>query len=790
MYISLNWIKEFVDLNGINIEDLGNRFTMATAEIDGIVEIGKDINNVVVGKIISVEDHPNSKKLHIVKVDVGNEIVQSVCGAPNVEVGMLIPFAKNGGSIKKLPEIKPTLLGGVESNGVCCAASELGISDDHSGLMVLENVKVGTNIKDIIDIDDVIIEIDNKSLTNRPDLWGHYGIAREIAALYNRELKSLSVDEIKESEKLSKTEVVVEDAEKCFRYSCVSIDNIKVKTSPINMQTRLYYCGMRGISLLVDLTNYLMLEVGQPMHAFDKKYMNKVIVKSTIEQTKFVTLDGTEKEIPQDTLMICNENMPVAIAGIMGGQNSEVSDDTTTILLESANFEGSSTRRNATKIGIRTEASARYEKMLDPEMTVLAIKRFIKLLKDIDKNVVVSSALTDVYPNKYKKIIIDIDKAYIDRYIGQNIEKEKIIEILKSLEFGIDVDGDKLKIEVPSFRATKDVSMKADLIEEISRVYGYDNIQPVTTEVVLEPLIYNQERIIDHKVKEILAENFGLSEVHSHVWYDNKENIRLGIGTLDGLKLINSLDGNNNTLRDSIAPIMINFAAENKKNFDGFGMFEIGSVFPSKEKFDEHKNLCLLIASKNESEDNLFYKAKGILTSLLKTIKNTEFEYSKADKSLEYSWVHPVKTAEINHNNKNFGYISVVHPKIKENVDKKLNMVIVEIDMFKVHDIKETNVKYKEPSKYPEVTFDLSFLVDKWISFESICNDLSEFKNDLLLDYKFIDIYNGKGLPEDKKSMTFSFRVASKETTLTSEEIDGVRKSIIEHAGIKGYSLR
>lgn len=794
MYISLNWIKDFVNLDGVNIKELAYKFTVSTAEIEEVVEVGKNIQNVIVGKVLEVHQHPDSEKLKLVKIDTGDGVVQSVCGAKNIREGILIPFAKVGGSLKKIAKVEKTMIAGEESNGICCAADEIGISDDHSGLLILEgDYKVGTNIKDIIEIDDVIIEIDNKSITNRPDLWGHYGIAREIAALTKRKLAPLEVSSLKYSETLPKIDVVVEDKEKCLRYSCISMDNIKVKKSHINMQTRLYYCGMRPISLLVDLTNYLMLELGQPMHAFDKRLMEKVVVRSTKEPTKFKTLDGNERTIPANVLMICNQERPVGIAGIMGGENSEVSDDTEAIMLESATFESASTRINAAKMGLRTEASARFEKSLDPETTVLAIKRFAKLLLDADKSAKLSSSLTDLYLQKNNKITININKPYINKWIGYDIDNNLIVEILKSLEFEVKVDKDNFEIGVPSFRSTKDISIKADIIEEISRIYGYDNIEPKTTEAVLEPLNYNKDRIIDHKVKEILAENHGLSEVHSHIWYDHKNNTSLGIGIREGVKLANSSMENMDTLRDSMVPTMLNFAVVNKKNYDDFGMFEIGSVFTSigKDKnCEEHKNLCVLFASKAESEDHLFYKVKGITTQIFTLLKKVRIEYSAVGEDLQYPWIHPVKATEVSYNGQNLGYISVLHPKIKENIDRKLNIVILELNMFMLYDIEEKLLNYQEPSKYPEVTLDFSLLTDKAITYDELNSNLNEFKNELLLSHKFIDIYTGKGVPEDKKSMTFSFRIGSKEGTLSSEQIEDLSKKLIEYFQSKGYNLR
>jgi len=793
MKISLNWIKDFVDLDGISVRDLWYRFTMSTAEVEDVVEMGGDINNVIVGKVVKVEPHPSSRKLKICQVDTGSGLVQSVCGAPNVREGMLAPFAKEGGSIKKLDHVGKVKLAGVDSCGILCSAAEIGISDNHDGLLELpEGLEVGTDIKKVIDIDDVIIEIDNKSLTNRPDLWGHYGIAREMAAIFRRKLKPIEVAEDLENPSLPDLDIRIEDTEKCFRYTGLRIENIKVRKSPLNMQTRLYYCGMRPISALVDLTNYLMLELGQPMHAFDKRQMNGIVVRSTEKPIKFTTLDGVERNIPEDVLMICDLEKPVGIAGIMGGENSEVAHDTDAIILESANFEGTSIRKNSTRLGLRTEASARYEKMLDPELTAVASKRFVKLLRDMQPDVEITSNLTDKYVRKHAPVTVTIDKPYIDRYIGNLVSSDEVDRILRSLEFGVERAGDTFTIKVPSFRATKDISMKADIIEEISRIYGYDNIEPKTIEVALQPLDYNEERLAEHKVKEILAEKFGYSEVHSYVWYNNTFNRSIGIGQRGHVKILNPHASDMNMLRDSMVPSMLEFAEVNRKNFDEFTFFEIGSVFDApdtKSPCSEHKNLCILAASKGKSEDALFYELKGIAFALLKILKNVEFTISKADEG-DRPWIHPVKSLAILYEGQNLGVVSSLHPQIKQKLDRKLNVAFVELDMTAIHQIEQKKVKYVEPSKYPGVTLDFSFLVDKAVRFEKLTADMAEFTSEILQGFEFVDIYTGKGLPENTKSMTFRFAIGSREKTLSSEEINDFTTKLLDHMKAKGYALR
>lgn len=796
MKISLNWIKDFVNLDGISVRDIWYRFTMSAAEVDDVVEMGGDVKNVVVGKVLSVQPHSSSNKLKICSVDIGDGVVQSVCGAPNVKEGILVPFAKEGGSIRKISEVGKTQVSGVDSCGILCSAYEIGISDNHEGVLILEgDFKPGTDIKTLIDMDDVVIEIDNKSLTNRPDLWGHYGIAREMAAIFRRQLKPLDIAENLENKGLPDLNIKIEDAQKCFRYIGLRIDNIKTRVSPMNMQVRLYYCGMRPISLIVDLTNYLMLETGQPMHAFDKRQIDSIVVRSTDRPIKFYTLNSVERNLPEDVLMICNMDKPVAIAGIMGGENSEVYTDTEGIILESANFEGASLRKNSTKIGLRTEASTRFEKMLDPNLTEISVKRFVKLLQEVQNDVVISSNLTDIYVKPLQPIKITIDKPYIDKYIGNIINSEEIVNILKSLEFGVVQDGDTFTVDVPSFRATKDITMKADIIEEISRIYGYDNIVPKTIEVPLQPLEYNEIRIADHKIRELLADKFAFSEVNSYTWYNSTYNGSIGIEQRGNVKLLNPHAKDMDTLRDSMIPTMLEFAEINRKAFDEFSIFEIGGVFnaaDTKSKCEEHKNLCALAGSKLKDEDSLFYMLKGITTAIFRSLKNIEPVYATVENmSLRQApWMHPVKSVEVRLNNACLGHISVVHPQIKQKLDKKLNIAFIELNLTVIHAISQKQIKFADPSRYPEVTLDYNFLIDSTVHFDNIKSDIGNFTSSLLTAFDFVDIYTGKGLPEGKKSMTFRFVLGSREKTLSSEDINEFSSGLLKYMGNKGYTLR
>lgn len=350
MFLSMNWISDFVDLSGLDKMELIRKFSLSTAEVENEIFMkGSDFSGIVVAEIKSVEDHPKSEKLHLLKVDIGaEELVDVVCGAPNVRVGMKTAFAKVGAKIGEI-EIAPRPLAGFMSNGMCCSEKEIGISDDNSGIMdITDDVKNGTDLKDIYEIDDIVFEVDNKSLTNRPDLWGHYGIAREFASLAGRELKPLPQVDLTQYNNLPKIDLKIED-DLCQRYSCLQVANITKNVSPVNMRIRLYYCGMRGINLLADLTNYLMLEMGQPMHAFDSRKVEKIRIKRFDKPFTFRTLDGIDRNIDENTLMICNGDNPVAIAGIMGGLDSEIVEDTTTLTLESATFNAASIRKSTVR---------------------------------------------------------------------------------------------------------------------------------------------------------------------------------------------------------------------------------------------------------------------------------------------------------------------------------------------------------------------------------------------------------------------------------------------------------
>ena len=785
MFISMNWISDFVDLSGLDKMDLIAKFSLSTAEVENdIFHKGEDLSGVVVAEIKSVEEHPESKKLHLLKVDAGDgKLTDVVCGAPNVRVGMKTAFAKVGAQIGDIT-IAPRPLAGFDSFGMCCSEKEIGISDNNDGIMdITEDVANGTDLKDLYEIDDIIFEVDNKSLTNRPDLWGHYGIAREFATIAKRPLKELPTIDLSQYDNLEKIDLKIED-ELCQRYSSIKVENVEKNVAPMNMRIRLYYCAMRGINLLTDLTNYLMLEMGQPMHAFDSRKVGKIRIKRFDKPFTFTTLDGVERNIDENTLMICNDNTPVAIAGIMGGLDSEIVEDTTTLTLESATFNAASIRKSAVRLAHRTDASARYEKSLDPEMTTVAIARFMKLLLEIDPGVKVVSALTDEYAFHYPKIALDFDKKFVDKYTGIEITNEHIVNTLTALGFGVTQDGDNFHVDVPSYRATKDISLKADIIEEITRIYGYDNFELSTTTAPLYPVRMAEDKNVEDRIKDILVKRFKLHEVHSYVWQYADEYKKLGMEVEENIKLANSTNPNIETLRNSIIPTQLCQVNYNTGYATDFGIFEVGHVvegLKSDGLCDEKKKLCITLFSKTKSLESLYLELRDMIAEVVDDIRHKPLTYKKLEAN--HSYEHPKNLNAIVLDDTVIGKLGVAHPLVSKKIDKKASIVFAEIDIESLANIVAEPIKYVEPSKYPSIEVDLSFVAEK---FSEINDTIKESAESILRKVGVADVYNDG----NSKSITVRLLFGDDERTLTHEEVQTVVDKIIEKLKNKGINLK
>lgn len=785
MFLSMNWISDFVDLSGLDKLELIHRFSLSTAEVENeIFQKGSDISGIVCAQIVSVEPHPESEKLHLLKVDIGQaEPVDVVCGAPNVRVGMKTAFAALGAKIGDIT-IAPRKLAGCTSNGMCCSEKEIGISEDNAGIMeITDDIPNGTDLKQVYPIEDIVFEVDNKSLTNRPDLWGHYGIAREFAALAHRPLKPLETADLSVYAALPQVDLKIEDP-LCQRYSCLQLENIHTNISPMQMRIRLFYCGMRAINFLADLTNYLMLEMGQPMHAFDSRKVEKIRIKRFSEPFVFQTLDGVERQIDENTLMICNGDTPVAIAGIMGGLDSEIVADTTTLTLESATFDAASVRKSTVRLAHRTDASQRYEKCLDPEMTVPAIARFVKLLTDTDKQARVVSSLTDAYAYHYPPVRLEFDKAYLDRYTGIDIPKETVLHTLTALGFGVTADGEQFTVDVPSYRATKDVTIKADIVEEITRIYGYDNFAVHTAKAPLYPVRMRAEKTVEDRLKDLLVKRFSLYELHSYVWAYADAYKALGIPVEENIKLCGATNPNIETIRKSIVPTQLCQVRDNTAFAPDFGVFEIGRTVDGVDENNlcrEKKQLCITLFSKTQSVESLYFALARILSVAADDLKHKPLQFTA--KTAAHAYEHPRNLNAVVCDGVTLGEIGVVHPQVAKKIDKKAAIVFAELDVQAFAALADAGIVYKEPSRFPGMEIDLSFLSE---TYAPIGTALASMDCPFLQSVSVVDTYRDAV----GKSITVRLVFSHPERTLTREEVSAVTDRLIADLKAQNIELK
>lgn len=773
MLISCNKLKTYIkDSEKIDWLKVWDKFTIRTAEVENVKEVGDNFDGVVIAQIVECIPHPDSDHMHILKVNYGaSEPIQVVCGAHNVRVGLKTAYIKVGGHIDGI-EIKAKPLRGILSNGMCCSMRELGIGDDHDGIIELpDDVVVGTDIKDYLPVKDIIVEIDNKSLTNRPDLWGHYGIAREIATITHTEMLPLEMEEIKNDKE--DLDIKINNPELCYRYTGLKIDNIKNNKSPLELQIFLYYTGMRSISLIVDLTNYLMLELGQPMHAFDSRVVKNIEVGLANNKDLFTTLDGVERKLSSENLMIKNNNEYFAIAGVMGGKNSEILSDTTSIFLESATFNAGSVRKTANFLGLRTDASARYEKSLDPNMTDKAIKRLVYLLRKENPDMQIASNLTDVYPNVLNEVNITLHKDLLSKYMGTTLSDESVINTLESLGFKVENTDYSYEVTVPTFRHSKDINIEEDLIEEIARIYGLENFTPKPLKLDLTITEHETTFNEEYEVKSLLATKYDMNEVNSYIWYDTNTLQTLGIKK-DGVKLLGKSD--NNILRDDLSFSLLNIVEENFKNFSEFSIFEIGTIIESNQN---KRILSIILCGKEKELEQLYNKAKTVTSYIFKALKHKEITLSNNVNEKEYYDKNLGKI--INVDDTKIGTINVLDKIYTNKLSKKKAIVCIDIDFDKYAKLEKDIILEKVVSKYPSVELDYTIIMPTGKKYEDLKEVLKEFKSKLIERNELVSIYENK--------YTIKYVLGSPYKTLEQKDLQTFKERFIAHLKENGYSI-
>ena len=789
MKISINWLKEYVETNS-QPEEISEILTNLGLEVEKLSlfeSVKGGLNGVVAGKVLECGKHPDADRLKVTSIDLGNnEISEIVCGAPNIEKGQIVPVAKVGCKIYTSDgteiKIKKSKIRGVVSNGMVCAEDEIGLGQSHDGIMILDNnIKPGTPISEVFNLEnDNILEI---GLTpNRSDAMSHYGVARDLKAFYDfKSIKSKlilpSVNNF-ESVKLDENfRITIEDIDKCPFYSGMIIKNIKVGPSSKELQNKLKSIGLKPINNIVDVTNFVMHEIGQPLHAFDLDKLESINVKSLKSGAKFKTLDESLIELDKEDLMICSSNKPLCLAGIYGGYESGVSDSTTNLFLESAIFDPVTIRKSSKRHQLFTDASYRYERGVDPEKVIYALKRAAILINEDNPNSSVSDILVeDNLKLKTKDIYLRYNK--IDSVTGQNIDKDVITQILSSLDFEIKNHNEEgLNIVAPYYR--NDVYREIDVIEEILRVYGFNNI-PVNSKISMIIPEIGKNKI--NKIESLISNNLigiGFNEIinNSICSPDTNEKFKKQV-----VRLLNPQGIELSNLRASLIPsaletIKHNYNRQNKN----LKLFEIGNTYSlDNETYIENKRLNIAVTGKIFDENwiskyskNSFYYLKGVTENLLTqlNISNIRYEISN-DELFEYK-------LDIYSNKKHIGFIGeIISDYTQEfSLEQKIHILNLDLDQIK---LKPLNIKHQELSKFPSSRRDLSMILNDDVSFESIKDLAFKLENKILLDVNLFDEYKGKNIEDNKKSFAVSFTFNDSKKTLTDKVIDKIMEKLTE----------
>ncbi len=817
MLISLNWIREFVDIPAsLNPADLALQFTVHTAEVDGIEHVSTDCAGLVAARIESIRaQSQDSEKLRSVVVNAGSRKYASVTTAPNLHVGDVVVYAPPGATVgaRTISDADPS---GRAAEGMIVAGQALGLTQVGANALFLPPATAPGSAIDAALFDDWIIEIDNKSITHRPDCWGHYGIAREVAVMLDLPLKAYDVEPAAalSNPALPAIPIEIDDAGKCPRYTGLMMRGLKSQPAPLWMQVRLAHCGMRPIDLIVDLTNYIMLELGQPMHAFDGAKVANIQVAVAKPGEKFTTLDGVERVLPPNTLMIQSNRRNVAIAGIMGGAETEVSEATQTVLLESANFDAPTIRRAATAMGHRTEASARFEKSLDPVHTALGIGRFVRLARAELPGLEIASTLSDCYPQPKAPQPISIDCDFAARFIGKPVSPEEMVRILRRLEFKCDRDGTHLNVTPPSFRATKDISIEADIIEEIARCIGYNNIEADLPRISARHFETSPDLVVEERTLNLLCTGGDFAEVHGYIWYDDDWLRTLACEPGECITLKNPAADNCARLRRSLAPGMLAMAERNRHHFDRFQLLEIGSVFtPGRDAVEasQERRLGLLVAQQGKKADAIAWER---LTQALYGWARQVFErtpilrsagsqgsassqrligsqgtaspaqrQSGAATPSPLPWEDPDRTAEIVLADRVIGRTTMVPLTLTLRIDERLkawSFAYAELSLASLGPLLQTHEKLPIVPRFPQVELDFSALVDASRPYAAVSAELAGFAHPLLRRLSFVGAYEGGAIPAGRRSLSFRAAIGRDDRTLTDEEIRGFQASFRE----------
>lgn len=797
MLVSYNWLKQYTNVED-NANALAEKITRGGIEVEGVEYLAEEISNVVVGYVVSKEKHLDAEKLNVCQVNVGEEEnLQIVCGAPNVDAGQYVIVAKVGAKLPGI-KIKKAKLRGVESQGMICSLAELGLSKSvvpknyQEGIYVFETEQeLGSDIVEVLGLNDYILDL---SITpNRADALSMRGLTYELGALYNNKIDFNDVEK-EENYKATSLQVAIE-SDSCRNYVGQVVRNVEVKSSPLWLQTRLMNSGIRPINNIVDITNYVLLEFGQPMHAFDKDLVgDKIVVRDAKEGEVLETLDGEERKLQTTDLVITDGTRAIALGGVMGGKNTEVSEETKNIILESAYFNPTTVRRTSATHGLRSDSSARFEKGIDPNMQKAALARAVELILELCPNAVVESSVGVV--NKEEEKVVEITTSYINNYLGITLSTEEIAAILEGLSFKVEVTGENLVVKVPTRRP--DISIKQDLVEEVIRIYGYDNLAstlPKFSKTTKGGLTYSQRMVRD--LRAVYA-SLGFNDTINYSLVSEEEATEYTLEDHHKVRLLMPMTETHSTLRQSLVPGLLNTVQYNvaRKQKD-LKLLEIGRVFfgSGDDNIQPKETLYLSAALTGEERATKWLKESSSLDFFAaKGYLEVVFERLGLDEKVTYrkstlEGMHPGRFAEVYLGEKRIGFIGEVHPQVADKLGLNTTYVF-EINLDEVISESKVKPKYEEVTKYPEITRDIAMLVDVKDEYQNIYNVIESVNSKLITKVELFDLYVGAELLVGKKSLALTITYSDKQKTLTDEEVTAVHDKVLSALTEYGAIIR
>lgn len=798
MNLSMKWLSDYIDVKDMPIKEFCHKMTMTGSKVEGYETEGSEISKVVAAKILSVVPHENSDHLVVCQVDIGEaEPIQIVTGASNVHEGDWVPAALNGSTLPGGIKIKKGKLRGVESNGMLCSLGELGLTVHdfpyaiEDGIFIMqEECHTGQDIREVIGLNDTTVEFEITS--NRPDCFSVLGIAREAHATFGTPLNIKEPAYHGNGEDInSMLSVTVHNKELCPRYIGGIVKNVKIEPSPRWMRERLRASGVRPINNLVDITNFVMLEYGQPMHAFDLRYVDgaQINIRNAKSGEKIMTLDGVERELSEEMLVIADANKPIAVAGVMGGEYSGIMDDTTTVVFESANFANDSVRKTAKKLGMRTDASSRYEKGINPENTVPAIKRAFELVEMLGAGEVVGSVI-DCNNSTPKNNFAEFDPKWINGLLGTDISEEEMVRCLESLGFKIE-NG---KAIAPGYRT--DIEFKADIAEEVARIYGYDKLGSTSVRGAAKGL-YTPRQKFEQIIKSSMTA-LGCYEINTFSFISPKNFDKIMLPADSKLRktitIVNPLGEDTSVMRTSALPSMLEVVSRNYNNRNASAkLFELGKEYIPSETEGEIPAENLILSVGMYGDDTDFYTIKGAVEELLCKLGLGECEYERAAESKifdEKYAMHPGRSAVIIKNGVEIGVLGEIHPVVLEEYDIGTRAYAAVLSLNAMFENAATEREYKPLPKFPATSRDLSLICDDDIPVAQLKKTISSSVGNILEKITLFDVYKGKQIAEGKKSVSFSITMRSADATLTDEQTDAAMKRVLKALSEQGAELR